>query len=75
MTDTKHFVIRGLGVDQRSSAKDFMGNFHRFFPKIKGTYELILKEPLSYDIDLDGNHCYMIKGSTNLLVRSEANDQ
>lgn len=64
------FEITGLGDTRPTAALDFIDNFHKIFPKQKGVYELVVKSPFTYDIDVVNGysrHFYQVKGSFTVL--------
>ena len=65
-----NFEIIGLSNTRAGAAMDFMDKFHKQFPKEKGVYEFVIRNPLTYDIDVvnhDNRHMYMLKGSYSIL--------
>ncbi len=70
----KHFIIMGCGTTKEQAAAEFMEEFHRLFPRKKGMYDLMIRVPLTYDVDkvLEGEqHAYRLRGTWGLVAELE----
>lgn len=72
MEDFINFYIGGAGETLEQAAVDFVANFDEQFPKDIGTYELIIKSPLSRSFETFHGankkmHIFRLRGSFKLI--------